>query len=335
MMHWSRRLLAHLAAAIVIMNFAACGRESADSTDDTAPPAAAAVLAVSGVRAVDAPIRAEVSLLGTTVAQRHLTLRAPAAGKIIDFDLKSGAQVRRGEVVARVINRESEAAQNGLAIARTIDASEAPALAAALQRNSAPATIAVTAPEDAIVAQPLISSGQIVADLDPLADLIDPRGVYVEAEVPFSALGAIQPGMAATVISPLQRAAARLPARIAAFAPSFAAGGATAPVRIEFTTSDRIAQTGVPVQVMVTTAYVPNAVVVPDAALFDDASTQSSYLFLARADGRAHRQVVTTGIRTGGRVQIVSGLRAGEVVITSGGYTLSDGARVKVAIAQS
>jgi RND family efflux transporter MFP subunit len=233
-----------------------------------------------------------------------------------------------------VINREIEAAQNGLAVARTIDPAEAPALAAALRRNSAPAAIAVTVPEDAVVAQPIVSSGQVVADLDPLADLIDPRGVYVEAAAPFSALGAIQPGMTATVSSPIQPQLQR-PARVAAFYPSYGVGGATAPVRIEFTTADRVLQVGAPVQVIVTTAYVPDAIVIPESALFDDASAQSSYLFVAGADGLAHRRTVTIGIRANRRAQVVSGLEPGDVVITSGGYALSDGLRVKVAIAQS
>ncbi|MGH7841136.1 MAG: efflux RND transporter periplasmic adaptor subunit [Candidatus Binataceae bacterium] len=329
---WQR--LPRLAAAMVIVSLVSCNREASDRADDSAAPMASVVLAVSGVRAELAPIRAELSLQGTTVAQRHLTLRAPAAGRVLDFNLKSGDRVRRGAVVAHVINREIEAAQNGLAVARTIDPGEAPALAAALKRNLAPAAIAVTAPDDAVVAQPLVSSGQMVADLDPLADLIDPRGVYVEAAVPFGDVESVRPGMTASVVSPLQPQV-QLPARVAAFSPSFGAGSATAPVRIEFAGPDRIAQVGAPVAVIVTTAYVPNAIVIPEAALFSDASTQSRYLFVAGADGRAHRRVVKIGLRAADRAQIVDGLAAGEVVITSGGYALSDGLRVKVAIAQS
>ncbi len=52
---------------------------------------------------------------------------------------------------------------------------------------------------------------------------------------------------------------------------------------------------------------------------------------MAGADGRAHRTPITAGIRDGGEVQVTSGLKAGDLVITSGGYALADGLRVTVA----
>jgi Cu(I)/Ag(I) efflux system membrane fusion protein len=310
-------------------------QSSTPAGEDTAAPAEqAVVLAVSGARVIRAPLTAEIRLLGTTTAQHHFTLRAPAAGRIIGFELKSGDSVRHGQIVARVINREVEAAQNGLAVARTIDPGEAPALTAALKRNLAPAAIAVTVPANAVVAQPLVSSGQVVAELDPLADLIEPHSVYVEAGAPLGELAKLRPGMAARVTSPL-RAGVECAARITAFSPSFAAAGATAPVRIEFSGPERIALVGAPVEVAITTDTVADAIVVPIAALFDDASTHTQYVFVAGTDGIAHRRTVTTGIRAAGQIQILVGLTPGQVVITSGGYALSDGLRVQVTLPQS
>ncbi|HLW70647.1 MAG TPA: efflux RND transporter periplasmic adaptor subunit [Candidatus Binataceae bacterium] len=325
--------IVELVLALGLLLAAGCNgaKPRGDDTGDAAPNV---VLAVSGARVVHMPLTAGLHLLGTTAAQRHLTVRAPTAGRIIDFALKSGDAVHRGQVVARVINREVEAAQNGLAVARTLDPSEAPAFAAALKRNRAPAAIAVTAPTDAVVFQPLVSDGQMVAELDPLADLIDPRSVYVEAAAPLDELGKLRPGMAARVTSPLA-AGVQYPARVAAFSPSFAAAGATAPVRIEFSSAARITLAGAPVEVAVTTASVAAAIVVPVAALFDDATSHTSYVFIAGADGIAHRTTVTTGIRVPGEVQILGGLTPGEVVITSGGFALSDGLHVKVALPQS
>ena len=49
------------------------------------------------------------------------------------------------------------------------------------------------------------------------------------------------------------------------------------------------------------------------------------------AGGKARRTQVAVGIREGDRVQITSGLMPGDVVITSGGYALSDGLKVRVA----
>jgi hypothetical protein len=56
---------------------------------------------------------------------------------------------------------------------------------------------------------------------------------------------------------------------------------------------------------------------------------------VAAPDGKAHRTKVTVRIRTPAEVQITSGLTPGQLVITSGGYALSDGLKVKVTVAQS
>ena len=89
------------------------------------------------------------------------------------------------------------------------------------------AGIAVTVPEAAVVAQRMVSSGQMVADLDPLVDLIDPRSIAVNASVPAADLALIRLGMAASVTSPVSPGET-YPARIAALAPAFDQGGAAA-----------------------------------------------------------------------------------------------------------
>jgi multidrug efflux pump subunit AcrA (membrane-fusion protein) len=325
---------AAIAAALLCLLLAGCGSDSSSGDGDAGPPAAAtATMAVSGARATIAPMRGEVRLLGSTAALRHISLRAPAAGRVLGMNLQTGDRVARGEIVAHIISREVEAAQSGLAVARQIDPSEAPALAASVRRYEGGGGIAVRAPENAIVAQRIVSSGQMVADLDPLADLIDPRGVYVEAAVPVDSLAAIRPGMDAIVTSPLHPGTIYA-ARVAAIAPAFNQNGATSPARIEFTGASRISEAGAPVEVRVTTTSVPDATTAPAAALFEDAANDSYYVFVAGADGRARRTAVTLGLRTPSRVQIVSGVSPGQIVITSGGYALSDGLKVTVALAQ-
>jgi multidrug efflux pump subunit AcrA (membrane-fusion protein) len=321
---------------LIALTVAGCrgGASSARDEDDAGAPAAAAVtMAVTAAKATVAPMRNEIRLLGTTVALRHITLRAPAAGRVVGLRIESGDRVRRGEVVAHVINREVEAAESGLAIAQRLDPADAADMADSVKRYAHGAGIAVTAPEDAVVAQRLVSSGQIVADLDPLADFIDPRSIYVEAAVPIDDLASIKPGMDAVVTSPL-RPGTEFPARVAALPPSLSQGGSTAPVRVEFVGRRRLEQAGAPVELRVTTVFVPDAIVIPAAALFQDAATGGYYVFVARSDGRAHRQPLTVGIRTTDRVQVIAGLRPGDLAITSGGYALSDGLRVQVAVAQ-
>ncbi|MGH7932424.1 MAG: efflux RND transporter periplasmic adaptor subunit, partial [Candidatus Binataceae bacterium] len=312
----------------------ASGCGGGGNNGDAGSAAPAVVMSVTGARVRVAPIRAEIRLLGTTVAQRHISLRAPTAGRVIGFNLRNGDRVRRGEVVGHVLSREVEAAENGLAVAQRIDPAEAASLARSVKPYTHSRGVPVTVPENAVVAQPLVSSGQMVADLDPLADLIDPRSVYVEASVPIGDLSMVKPGMSATVTSPLGPGV-EYRARVAALSPSFSQSGASSPARIEFSGGERIVQAGAPVEVMVTTAYVAGALVIPPAALFQNAATNGYYVFVAGNGDRAQRTPITIGIRTAGKVQVTAGLQRGDIVITSGGYALSNGLKVSVAVAQN
>jgi HlyD family secretion protein len=71
------------------------------------------------------------------------------------------------------------------------------------------------------------------------------------------------------------------------------------------------------------------AVVVPSSAVTLDATNASAgTVMVVDAQSVAHEVHVTTGIRSGGRTEILSGLRGGEVVVTEGNYGLPDGTKV-------
>ncbi len=310
-------------------------RPAATGDQDSGPiDAVPATMSVAGARVSIAPMQSELRLLGVTAARRHITLRAPTAGRVVEIDFNSGDRVRRGEVVARIINRESEAAQAGLAVAKRLDPEHASELEKSVDRHTGNAAIAVTAPENAIVAQRLVSGGQMVGELDPLADLIDPASIFVNAAVPIDSVRLLRPGMNAIVTSQI-RPGAEFHARVAAVSPAFEPNSATTPARLEFIGKPRIDQAGAAVEVRVVTESSPDAIVVPAAALFEDAEHGGLYVFVADGGGLARRTPVEAGIHDSGRVQITRGLAVGQVVITSGGYALSDGLRVRVAIAQN
>jgi multidrug efflux pump subunit AcrA (membrane-fusion protein) len=318
--------IALILAIATAIGVAGCHSGGAGSDDEASVPPPSVMMAVTAAQAIVAPMHRELRLLGTTVAMRHVQLRAPAAGRLLGFNLQIGDRVRRGEVVAQVLNREVEAAENGLAVARQLDPGEAAALTSSVRRNSNIGGVAVIAAADGIVAQRLASSGQLVNEMDPIAELIDPASVYVEAAAPIDDLGLIRPGMDATITSPL-RPGAQFPARVVAIAPSVSANGATSPVRVEFA-AGRLAEAGAPADVGITIASVPYAIVIPAAALFQDAADGTWHVFVAGADGRARRTQVTIGIRNATQVQVTAGIKAGDLVITSGGYALADGLKV-------
>ena len=317
------------AAAIVIAaSLAIAGCRKGASDQEASPEVANPTLAVSVAKVSAAPMKSTLRLLGTTVAMHHVILRAPVGGRVLAMNLKIGDAVRKGQVVARVLSLEIEAARQGLAVAKQIDPEDASSLQHSVDKYKSDGGIPVVASESGIVSAPPTTSGQTVAYLDPIADLVDPKSVYVDTAVPVEDVHRIAVGMDAIVKSPL-KPNAEMPARVAAILPNFNAGSATSAARIEFTTADRIVVSGAPAEASVITRSVPDAIVIPPSALFqDDAGT--FHVFSVVKDHRAHRVPVTVGIRDQNQVQITSGVAADDLVITSGGYALSDGLQVSV-----
>jgi multidrug efflux pump subunit AcrA (membrane-fusion protein) len=314
-------------AVVLIIATAAIGCRHSVDNEESSEQTASAVLAVTVAPVVVKPLSEHLTLLGITVAIRDLTLRAPAAGRVIGLTFQSGDRVSRGQVVAHIVNREEEAARAGVGVAATIDPAESAMLRRAVKRYASGPGIPVVAPESAVVTERLVSPGQLVNEFDPLLSLVDPNSVYVKAQVPIDARDAIKPGMDATVTSSASPNIA-YPARVAALSPSFSTGGTTAPIRVAFAGPNRIAEVGAAVKVRVRIRNAPDAIVIPASALFQDAARNNYYVFTTGADGRAHRTVIVPGIRNVTEVQVTEGLRPGDIVITSGGYTLSDGLRV-------
>src|SRR3984957_12112843 len=148
----NRRTIAIFAAMLAIATalLSGCGGGKAADDEDSKPPANPTLL-VSAARAEVHPMTSELRLLGKTVATRHVIIRSPTAGRVIGIKLVSGDPVRKGPLIAHVVNREIEAAEAGLAVASKIDPQDAPRLSASVGRYNHSVGIPVVAPESGIV----------------------------------------------------------------------------------------------------------------------------------------------------------------------------------------
>jgi multidrug efflux pump subunit AcrA (membrane-fusion protein) len=75
---------------------------------------------------------------------------------------------------------------------------------------------------------------------------------------------------------------------------------------------------------------VKDAVVVPAAAVFKNAEGGTDYVVLAGSDQKAHWKTVQVGVRNSEDAQIVSGVKEGDPIVSSGGYALPDNTKIKV-----
>ena len=111
--------------------------------------------------------------------------------------------------------------------------------------------------------------------------------------------------------------------------PALDPGSTTVEVWVRLSNCDGSLKPGTPVHLLLAGRTVPNAVVVPTESLVTTSAGKKAIVIVG-ADGVAHMRNVSVGIQDNGRVQILSGISAGDRVITEGAYGLDNGTRVKI-----
>ncbi len=122
---------------------------------------------------------------------------------------------------------------------------------------------------------------------------------------------------------------ADVPAKVSVVSPALDPSSTTVQVWVEAQNPGDRLKPGSTVEVSMVAQTVKDALIVPAEAVLtaDDGTTSVMVIGL---DGNAHQTTVKTGIRDGKDIQILSGLEAGERVVTAGAYGLPDGAKVNV-----
>jgi HlyD family secretion protein len=117
--------------------------------------------------------------------------------------------------------------------------------------------------------------------------------------------------------------------RVSLVSPTVDPGSTTIEVWVETTKPGSALKPGMTVQVEIAAATAKDALAVPVSAVYKNADG-TSFVLVAGADEKAHVNTVETGIKSTTEVQILSGIKEGDAVITSGGYALPDNTLIKV-----
>jgi len=233
------------------------------------------------------------------------------------------AQKRAGELFDRGVaaRREVEDANRGVAEAEAM-LTEAQASLVAARTMAGRATVRATF--DGVVAKRMHNPGDLVEATsgDPVLRIIDPRRLEVVASVALSDAPRVVVGASAhlTASSTMPPIDLKVLSRPAAVEP----GTATIPLRLGFATPANFAA-GTPVEVEIDAEQHKDVVVVPAVAIVREGEETALFVL---AGGKAQRRRVQTGLADETNVEILSGLKAGEMVIVDGQAGLPDGAAV-------
>ena len=254
-------------------------------------------------------------------------------------ELAAEGGVSASELVARETAYESakaqaEQARQRLSLAREgsryedlriAEAQAAEARAALSQVEALLAQTRVTAPDDGTIIRRDVHMGDVSAVGKPMYQMVRQGRLEVEALVPETDLGRVQPGMAATITSDA-RADLTASGRVREVSPAVELASRQATVKIDLPKGGKF-QVGMFVRASVQLGTVPT-LAVPAASIVTKESGSEVFVL----DGnQARTRAVVPGARADGWVAIAKGLKAGDQVITNGVGFLKDGDKVDVA----
>ena len=294
-----------------------------------------------------------VTSVDSTIPQQVQKAELDAAAAKAAFDAQQRAYDSRKELFQQgaIPQRELDNAAVALAQARTVNevaqkqladlqrlgktqalkSAHGSRLSAEGQMRTAEAQLSyseIRSPIDGVVTDRPLYAGDLATANQPILTVMNLSRLIAKSHVPQSEAAKLKPGNSAELkVSGLDEP---IKARITLVSPALDPGSTTIEVWVEAAKPNPAVKPGMTVEVLLTGKTVKDAIVVPAGAVFKNAEGGTDYVVLAGSDQKAHWKTVQIGVRNGEDAQIISGINAGDPIISSGGYALPDNTKVKV-----
>ena len=162
----------------------------------------------------------------------------------------------------------------------------------------------------------------------PTFTLMDLSTVIARGQVPESETGKLRAGQLCS-FAPTDAAGIAASGRVTVINRAVDTARRTVEVWCEIPNSLTKLRSGIFGTLTVSIGTASQSVVVPQSAVQFDEGTRNGFVMMVDDKRIAHKREVEGGEIADGKVQILRGLKAGEVVVIEGGYGLPDGAEVK------
>jgi multidrug efflux pump subunit AcrA (membrane-fusion protein) len=182
-------------------------------------------------------------------------------------------------------------------------------------------------PIDGVVTDRPMFPGETAAAGSTVITVMDTSSLLAKLHLAQSSAQKLKLGHKAEITVP--GVDAPVEATVSLISPALDPGSTTVEVWLKLPNKLGLLKVGTPVHAVILGATIKEAMQVPTAAIVPSNDGGTSVMVI-KADGTAHKKAVTVGIRTPEMVQILSGLEADDMVITTGGYGLDNGTKVKV-----
>lgn len=311
----------------------------------------AAAIPVKGEKVTRGDMSAYIETYSRLEAERQVSVLARTTGLLEELAAEEGDQVRQGQVMIRLnkdeLSLNLRQAEQAFADASTnydriktlyersmvsqseYDTAHLRLDNAKISLEEAQLNLAyadVTAPIAGVVTQRLVEVGDLVRGNQEVFVVADLHPLLVKIFAPEQRMYQLHPGQEATI------AVEALPdtsfsGRIRMISPEVDPASGTVKVTLEVASAG-VLKPGMFATVRIITEQRPQTLIVPKKALILE--TDEDDVFLIEAD-KVRRVSVELGFVEGDQVEIVSGLKEGDQVVTIGHEGLKDGAAVRLA----
>jgi membrane fusion protein (multidrug efflux system) len=303
------------------------------------------------------PVQAAV---GTLIAIRAVTLSAELTGTVREINFENGSTVKQGQVLVRLDTSVEQAQLDGAAADESLakltldraknlrkdqvntqaelEAAHARAVQTASTVNNIRATIAkkvIRAPFDGRVGIRQVELGQVVSPGTPIVSLQTVTPIYAEFQLPQQALADVKLGQKVAVkvdVFP----GATWEGKVTTINPEVDPSTRNVRMRATVENTDGRLNPGMFVSVEVFSDRVEQVLAVPATSILFAPYGDSVYVLEEQKgpDGKstlvAKQRFVRVGERRGDFAAIVSGLKAGETVVSNGAFKVKNGMSVAV-----
>ncbi len=185
----------------------------------------------------------------------------------------------------------------------------------------------IRSPISGVVTERPSYPGEMAAAGTPLLTVMDLSQIIAKAHVPQTDAVLLKVGDAATLeVSGLEKP---VTGKVTLISPALDANSTTIEIWVQVANPKSLLKPGMTVRVSAVAREVPDAVVVPSSAVLTGTDGATTVMVVS-SDLKASQQKAEVGIRQADKVQIVSGVKPGDRVVTAGAFALPDGTQVKL-----
>ncbi|MCX8109324.1 MAG: efflux RND transporter periplasmic adaptor subunit [Verrucomicrobiae bacterium] len=300
-----------------------------------------------------APVESTASVsrevvVGTIKARDRATVEAKVSGRITKLNATLGQTVSAGEVLCELDVQEikarldqaraqSEQASKDLqryanllshqAVTRAeydaVEARSRMAAAAAAEAETMLGYARVTAPFSGVITRKFADVGELAAPGRPIVEIENPENLQAEIDIPESLLHYAKPGTKLQVLH--DQSSSHVEGVVTEVAPAADPVSRTHRIKMDLPRGCGL-RPGQFVRVAIQTSE-SQCQVVPSSAIVTRGQLE---LVFVVTNNIAQLRLVRTGKQVGDRIEVVSGLSTGELVVIENAHTLVDGQPVQV-----